>query len=600
MKELHRKGIANHPDPESCIYPRKGVSEALTGEYAGQPLSCEIHTSREPTLLSEAEGNTQIGNNSESIRVSAQSENLSMHGHFLHGNREILETSGIPPDRLGKATNHTPNMHVTRKSDRCVVSGKEPNKGITMPAEALEKRHLTKENAMQTTVAQTQSWIPTSSGLQRVRERALKDKKAQFTALLHHVTKDSLRDSFLTLKRKASPGVDGITWKQYEERLEINLHILHNKIHKGSYRAKPSKRTYIPKADGKMRPLGIAALEDKIVQQSVAIVLNAIYEVDFKGFSYGFRPGRSQHQALDALYIALSKRKVNWVLDADIRAFFDTINHEWMMMFLEHRIADQRMLRLIHKWLKAGVSEEGKWSETAVGTPQGAVISPVLANVYLHYVYDLWLQQWRKTKAKGDVIAVRYADDTVVGFQYKHEADNFLYALKERMRKFGLDIHPEKTRLIEFGRFATERRKKSGDGKPETFNFLGFTHICGKSLKGNFLVIRNTITKRLRAKLQDINEELMRRRHEPIAVLGTWLKAVVQGYFNYHAVPGNIFQMAAFRTEVNRLWFRALKRRSQRNKLTWDRFGKLVNKWIPRAKVLHPYPEERFYVKYPR
>jgi len=311
MKELHRKGIANHPDPESCIYPRKGVSEALTGEYAGQPLSCEIHTSREPTLLSEAEGNTQIGNNSESIRVSAQSENLSMHGHFLHGNREILETSGIPPDRLGKATNHTPNMHVTRKSDRCVVSGKEPNKGITMPAEALEKRHLTKENAMQTTVAQTQSWIPTSSGLQRVRERALKDKKAQFTALLHHVTKDSLRDSFLTLKRKASPGVDGITWKQYEERLEINLHILHNKIHKGSYRAKPSKRTYIPKADGKMRPLGIAALEDKIVQQSVAIVLNAIYEVDFKGFSYGFRPGRSQHQALDALYIALSKRKVN-------------------------------------------------------------------------------------------------------------------------------------------------------------------------------------------------------------------------------------------------------------------------------------------------
>ena len=600
MKELYRKGVANHPGLESCICTCKGADEALTGGYAGQPLSCEIHTSREPTLLSEAEGNTFIDNISESIKVSAQSENLSMHGHFLHGNREILETSGNKPDRLEKATNHTPNMYVTRKSDRCVVPKKEPNKGLKYPAEVLEGRHLIKENARQTTVAQTQCWTPTSSGLQRVRERAMKDKNARFTALLHHVTKDLLRDSFLSLKRRAAPGVDGMTWKQYEEKLDLNLHTLHSKIHCGSYRAQPSKRTYIPKADGKMRSLGIAALEDKIVQQSIAMILNAIYEVEFKGFSYGFRPGRSQHQALDALYIALSNRKVNWVLDADIRTFFDTISHEWMMKFLEHRIADRRVLRLIQKWLKAGVSEEGKWSRTDVGTPQGAVISPVLANVYLHYVYDLWLQHWRKTNAKGDVIAVRYADDTVVGFQYKHEADKFLSDLNDRMRKFGLDIHPEKTRLIEFGRFAIERRMKSGNGKPETFNFLGFTHICGKSQKGKFLLLRNTITKRLRAKLQEIKEELIRRRHEPIAVLGTWLRAVVQGYFNYHAVPGNIFQMTAFRTEVNRLWFRALKRRSQRNKLTWDRFGKLLNKWIPRAKILHPYPEERFYVTHPR
>lgn len=330
-----------------------------------------------------------------------------------------------------------------------------------------------------------------------------------------------------------------------------------------------------------MRPLGVAALEDKVAQQSIVVVLNSIYETDFVGFSYGFRPGRSQHQALDALCVGLSSKKVNWVLDADIRAFFDTINHEWMMKFLEHRIADQRLLRLIRKWLTAGVSEEGSWKASEVGTPQGAVISPLLANVYLHYVYDLWGKRWR-SRVKGDVIIVRYADDTVVGFQYRHEAEQFLGDLKARMEKFSLALHPEKTRLIEFGRFASERRRKRGEGKPETFNFLGFTHICAKSLKGKFLVIRNTITKRLKAKLQELKTELMRRRHEPVACLGAWLKSVVQGYFNYHAVPGNIFQMAAFRTQISRLWFKALKRRSQRSKITWSRFGKLVNRWIPR------------------
>ena len=600
MKELHREELAIYPDPESCIGSRKRSDEALTGEYAGQPLSCEINTSGELTLLTEAESNTPIANKGKAIRVSAQSETLSMHRHFLHGNREALETSGTIPDRLGKATNRTPNVYVTRESDRCVVPKKEPNKGVENSAEALEERHLTKENAIQAAVVRTQSRFPTSTGLQRVRERAIKDKKARFSALLHHVTKDLLRNSFLALKRQAAPGVDGMTWKQYEEQLECNLHTLHNKIHCGSYRALPSKRTYIPKADGKMRPLGIAALEDKIVQQSVVTILNAIYEVDFKGFSYGFRPGRSQHQALDALCVALSRRKVNWVLDADIRAFFDTINHEWMMKFLEHRISDRRLLRLIRKWLRAGVSEEGKWSKTEVGTPQGSVISPLLANVYLHYVYDLWAQQWRRSKAKGDVIIIRYADDTATGFQYKHEAEQFLSDLKERMRKFGLEIHPEKSRLIEFGRFAAEKREKKGEGKPETFNFLGFTHICGKSLKGKFLVVRNTITKRLRGKLAEIKEELMRRRHEPIEVLGKWLRSVVQGYFNYHAVPGNIFQIGSFRTQVIKLWSRALKRRSQRNKIQWDRFGKMANKWLPRAKILHPYPEERFYATHPR
>lgn len=603
MKELHRKGLAIHSGPESCMCNREVEREALTGENTGQQLSCEIHTPREPTLLSEAEGNTMVDVKCESTKVSAQSENLSMYGHSLYGNREILEIS-IPKeriDRLGKGTNHTPNMHFSRKSDRCVVPEKKLNKDdIYRSAEVLEGRHLTKENTKQTAEARTQSRSTSLSRLQSVRDAARKDRKMRFTALLHHVTIDLLKESFYALKRVAAPGVDGMTWKQYESNLEVKLNDLHGRVHRGLYRAQPTKRTYIPKADGKMRPLGIAALEDKIVQQSVVVILNSIYEEDFLGFSYGFRPGRSQHQALDALYVSLHSKKVNWILDADIQSFFDTIKHEWLLKFLEHRIADRRLLRLILKWLKAGVSEEGKWSKTEVGTIQGAVISPLLANVYLHYVYDLWVQNHRKTIAKGDIIAVRYADDSVVGFQNRHEADLFISELKRRLEKFGLILHPEKTRLIEFGRFALENRKKRNVSKPETFNFLGFTHICGKNLKGQFRVIRNTITKRLKAKLQEVKKELMRRRHEPVATLGKWLRSVVQGYFNYHAVPGNIFQLGAFRTEINRLWYRALKRRSQRSKLTWNRFGKLVNLWIPRARILHPHPEERFYAIHPR
>jgi RNA-directed DNA polymerase len=427
MKELHKKGLANHLGPESCTGNRKVTGEALTGESAGQPLSCEIQAPREPTLLSESEGNTLNGVTCKPNKVSAQSENLSMHGHSLYGNREILETSfAIRDDRQRKATSHTLSVYVSRKSDRCVVPEKAPNKGgLGAPAEGVEGRHLTKENTLQAAGARTQSRSVSSTGLERVRIAALRDKRTRFTALLHHVTIDLLRSSFYSLKRQAAPGIDGVTWKVYEEKLEVNLRDLHGRLHLGHYRAQPSKRTYIPKADGKMRPLGIAALEDKVAQQSVVVVLNAIYETEFVGFSYGFRPGRSQHMALDALCVGLCSKKVNWVLDADIRAFFDTINHEWMMKFLEHRIGDQRLLRLIRKWLNAGVSEEGKWAPTEIGTPQGAVISPLLANVYLHYVYDLWGKHWREI-AEGDVIIVRYADDTVVGFQYRHEANNFL------------------------------------------------------------------------------------------------------------------------------------------------------------------------------
>jgi group II intron reverse transcriptase/maturase len=395
--------------------------------------------------------------------------------------------------------------------------------------------------------------------------------------------------------------VDGQTWQQYEAELEDRLPNLHRQVHAGTYRAQPSRRVYIPKSDGRQRPLGIASLEDKIVQQAAVTVLNAIYEHDFLGFSYGFRPGRGQHDALDALWVGIMGKKVNWVLDADIRGFFDTIDHGWLMKFLEHRIADRRVLRLIRKWLRAGVSEDGKWSRTTVGTPQGAVASPLLANVYLHYVLDLWVQQWRIRYATGDVIIVRYADDFVMGFQHRHDAERFLRELHARMEKFGLALHPDKTRLIEFGRFAVEHHRRREDGKPETFNFLGFTHICGRKWKsGGFIVRRKTMSKRLRAKLQTIKQALMRWRHLPIPQLGTWLRGVVQGYFNYHAVPGNTNSLSGFRYQVVRIWLRVLRRRSQRHRMNWARFGHIADRWIPIPKVLHPYPNQRFYAKHPK
>ena len=603
MKELYGEGLAIHPGPESCVCSREVAGEALTGESAGQPLSCEIQKSSVPTLLSEAEGNILDGVRSEPSRDLAQSETLSMHGHSLLGSREVLEVPSVCAEgRLEKATNHTSNMYASRKSDNCVVPEKQPNKsGVTPQAEDVEERQLTKGNALDLAAARTLSRTTTSIKLLRVRKVARSDKNARFTNLLCHVTIDLLRESFYLVKKGAASGIDGVSWKQYEVGLEKRLSELLGKIHTGSYRAKPSRRIYIPKADGKKRSLGIASVEDKIAQQAMVTVLNAIYEEDFVEFSYGFRPGKSQHMALDALTVGIKSKKVNWVLDADIQGFFDNINHEWMMKFLEHRIADRRVLRLIRKWLRAGVSEEGQWSKTEVGTPQGSVISPLLANIYLHYVLDLWAHKWRKTSAKGSVIIVRYADDFVMGFQKQQEAGKFLYDLKTRLQKFGLTLHPDKTRLIEFGRYAAENRKRKGLSKPETFDFLGFTHICSKTQKaGYFCITRRTIKKRMRIKLQGIKAELMRRRHEPVATLGKWLRSVVQGYFNYYAVPGNIFPLGEFRTEINRLWLKALKRRGQRFKLNWERFNKLVLRWIPRARILHPYPEQRFYAKYPR
>jgi RNA-directed DNA polymerase len=440
-----------------------------------------------------------------------------------------------------------------------------------------------------------------SQGLRDVRQAAKERKQERFTALLHHLTVGLLRDSFFALKRQAAPGVDGVTWQEYETGLEDRLIDLHSRVHRGAYRAQPSRRVYIPKTDGRQRRIGIASLEDKIVQQGVVTILNQIYEVDFRGFSYGFRPGRNPHQALDALAVGIQTKRVNWILDADIRSFFDRMSFEWTVKFVEHRVADRRILRLIQKWLKAGVSEEGQWKETTVGTPQGSVVSPLLANIYLHYVFDLWIEAWRKKVAKGDVIVARYADDLVVGFESRAEAERFLEEFQERLGKFGLECNAEKTRLIEFGRFAEHNRKRRGERKPETFTFLGFTHYCGKRRSdGTFIVWRETAKKRMVAKLHALKAELVRRKHDPSVQVGKWLKKVIQGYYQYHAVPGNRYRLSTFVHRVRRLWRAVLSRRSQRGQLTWERVNPLLDRWIPFPRVLHPYPHVRFAARHPR
>jgi RNA-directed DNA polymerase len=491
-------------------------------------------------------------------------------------------------------------MHGGEESYCGVVPTKRPNKSEETPAEAVEGRPQTKENTQEPNLCRTPSRESGQSGLVRVREAAKQDSKQKFTALLHHVSIDLLRDSYQSLKKQAAPGVDGMTWEEYGEGLEERLADLHGRLHRGAYQAQPSRRVWIPKADGRQRPLGIAALEDKVVQHAVGRVLNQIWEEDFLGFSYGFRPGRSQHDALDAVWVGLMRKKVNWIVDLDIQSFFDKIQHEWLVQFVEHRIGDKRIVRLIQKWLKAGVIEREQWSETKEGSPQGAVISPILANLYLHYVLDVWVEAWRKKAARGEVIIVRYADDAVLGFEHRDEAERFLGQLRERLRKFGLELHPDKTRLIEFGRFAAANRDKRGEGKPETFNFLGFTHICGTNHKtGNFAVYRRTIGKRMAAKLKDIKAKLRVRMHHRAGGTVRWLQQVVRGYYQYHAVPGNLPRMAEFRREVARLWYRTLRRRSQRSRLTWEGFRARLATLLPAVQVLHPYPDVRFDAKHP-
>jgi RNA-directed DNA polymerase len=491
-------------------------------------------------------------------------------------------------------------MNGPEKSDFAIVAMKPANKAGAPVAERVEPRAGTKGNASQPHTHRTLRRSSVSPGLERVRNAARQRKKETFTALLHHVSKELLEEAFLGLKRRAAPGVDGVTWRTYEAELEGNLQDLHRRVHRGSYRALPVRRRFIPKPDGQQRPLGIAALEDKIVQRAVVTVLNAIYEEDFLGFSYGFRPGRGPHDALDALSVAISKTPVNWVLDADIRGFFDSLSQEWLVRFLKHRIGDERIIRLVGKWLKAGVVEEGEWSVSEKGTPQGAVVSPLLANVYLHYVFDLWAEQWRRREATGNVIIIRYADDIVVGFEHEADARRFCDAMRVRFEQFALALHGEKTRLLEFGRHAAARRRRCGLGKPDTFAFLGFTFICGKSRRGAFQLQRKTSGKRMKVALRRIKVQLRRRMHASIPEQGRWLRAVVGGYFAYHAVPTNAPALGAFRHYVINLWRRTLRRRSQKDAMTWARMTKIADVWLPPPRILHPWPDRRFAVKHPR
>jgi RNA-directed DNA polymerase len=487
-------------------------------------------------------------------------------------------------------------MDDRRKSDTAVVPGKSGNANASR-ADATEGRAVAKGNSPERNVLRTQRRTSTPSALERVRQAAQRDRKQRFTALLHHVYDvDRLRSAYLALKRDAAAGVDGETWQSYGQTREANLQDLSDRLKRGAYRAKPVRRVYIPKADGRQRPLGVPALEDKLVQRAVVEVLNAIYDTDFLGFSYGFRTGRSPHHALDALTVGIDTKKVNWVLDADIRGFFDTLDHGWLIRFIEHRVADRRVVRLIQKWLAAGVLEDGQRTVSEVGTVQGGSVSPLLANLYLHYVFDLWVQRWRTTQAHGDVVVVRFADDFVVGFQHRKEADRFLAELRERFARFGLTLHPDKTRLIEFGRYADPNRRGRGDGKPETFNFLGFTHSCAKTRKGRFTVLRQTVRTRWQAKLRAVKAELRRRLHQPVPAQGAYLRAVVLGHNRYYGVPMNGPALHAFRAALVPLWWRVLRRRSQGNHLTWRRMGAYASRWLPTPRICHPYPRVRFAV----
>jgi len=500
-------------------------------------------------------------------------------------------------------------MHGPEKSDLVIVAERSANEANeptveasagANAAESVERRARTKGNAGQQSTYRTQSRESVSQAPERIRKVARERKKERFTALFHHISIELLEQSFFELKEDAAPGVDRLIWTDYEADLGRKLEDLHDRVQRGAYRALPSRRVYVPKPNGRQRPLAVTALEDKIVQRAMVALLNAIYEEDFLGVSYGFRPGRGTHDALDALCVGIHSKKVSFILDADIRSFFDEINQEWLIRFLEHRIGDRRIIRLIQKWLKAGVLEDGVVSVGEKGTGQGSVISPLLANVYLHYALDLWAVRWRRRDATGEMIFVRYADDFIVGFQHESDARRFLDEMRERLGKFALSLHPEKTRLIEFGGFAAERRKRRGLGKPETFNFLGFTFICGKTRAGKFQIKRKTRHDRMRAKLKTIKEEMWRRMHQPIPAQGKWLWYVVYGYFNYHAVPTNARALHVFRHHVTDLWRRTLRRRSQKDRITWERMTQLADDWLPKPIILHPWPSERFAVTHQR
>ena len=485
-----------------------------------------------------------------------------------------------------------------KKSDSAIVAVKWANKGASVPAEPMEPRAEPKGNLESQSTRRAQDRESVSQAADRIRQFVQREPRERLTALLHHVTVDALRSAFFELKKDASAGADGVTWRMYREGLEGRLADLHDRVHSGAYRAQPSRRVNIPKPDGGTRPLGVAAIEDKIVQKAVTeTILTPIYEAEFLGFSYGFRPGRGAHDALDALAVGLRRRKINWVVDCDIRAYFDTVSRDWLVRFLEHRIADRRVIRLIIKWLNAGVMEDGEWRDNLRGTPQGSVASPILANVYLHYVLDLWFQtKWRKREVNGDTIIVRYADDFVVGFQYKRDAERFLEAARQRFESFDLALHPDKTRLIEFGRFAPENRRQRRQGRPETFDFLGFTHYCAKTRKGRFQLGRKPVAKRMSRTLKRIREALRRRMHANVVNTARWLGRVLEGWLNYYAVPGSFRYLDRFVQRLKRMWLSVLRRRSQKDRAKWSSIDRLSERYWPKVQIRHPWPNQRLAV----
>jgi len=495
-------------------------------------------------------------------------------------------------------------MYDDGKSDRPIVPQKLTNNSghgeawphhpVQPPAESVEGRGRAEGNARQDAGSRTQNRATPQDALTRIRQAVDRDKRMRLTTLWHHVySTDRLSEAYFALDSKAAPGIDGQTWHDYGQDLQANLQDLATRLKRGSYRARPVRRVWIPKADGRQRPIGVPTLEDKIVQRATCQVLSAVYEADFLGFSYGFRPGRSAHQALDALAVGIEHKRVNWILDADIRGFFDTIDHEWLIQFVEHRIADRRVIRHLKKWLRAGVLEDSRRVESKVGTPQGGSVSPLLANIYLHYAFDLWAHQWRKKHARGDVIIVRYADDFVVGFEQRAEAEQFLEQLRERLAQFKLELHPDKTRLIEFGRDALERRKRNRQGKPEIFDFLGFTHACDRTRRGDFTVLRFPSKKKMRAKLKALKDALRRRLNRPVVETGKWLTSVLRGWYRYYAVPRTYRWLDRFRRQVVWLWRQMLRRRSQKDRTSWSRMYRLIDRWLPKPRILHPYPDQR-------
>ena len=505
-------------------------------------------------------------------------------------------------ETTGKVSSHNPVVNSPEESDGNIVPEKPANKGETTPADLVEGRTPTERNLGKEAAHRAQSRASASNGLTRVRQRAEADKTFRFSNLFQFLKVDLLRESFYELKRKAAPGLDGVTWHEYERTLEERLPELERELHIGSYRATPAKRVYITKEDGRQRPIGMQAVEDKVVQQACVRILNEVFEPIFKGYSYGSRPGRSQHDALDALHEGIMRRKINWVLDCDIKGFFDNLSHVHLLSFMEERVTDKRMLRLIRKWLRVGWVEDGKRYPGTIGTPQGSVISPLLANVFLNAVMDKWASEWRRVEAKGEVIIVRYVDDAVFGFQYESDGRKFLEALRERLSAYELTLHPTKTRLVEFGRFAASNRRECGKGKPETFDFLGFTHICAVTRRGKYCIRRKTIRKRLRRKLKEVKTELTERMHDPLEEVGKWLASVLRGFTNYHAIPGNMDAPREFYTQIGRMWRRVIRRRSQkaRQRWTWERYYRIQAQWLPRPRLVHPYPRIRFDAKYSR